>query len=155
MAEVFPPKRVQCWFGARAQLRISSSCLDCQSSDSSPEKLVLRGDQLFAGPELWTPTRQAEMLRHVQTKNNQEPVFKLSYPSLYVLQHSRKSVLLHHKDIRGFTFDCKPVGLTVEPHRTHKALELRQEVGQLRGEQSKKTWASVGRDLYIHSNNWS
>lgn len=59
-----------------------------------------------------------------------------SYPSQCVLYHSRKCVLLHHKYIRGLAFNCKPVGLTVVAHRTHKVLKLRQQVGQLKVQQN-------------------
>lgn len=54
-----------------------------------------------------------------------------SYPSERVLQHRRKRVLLHHKDVRGLTLDGEADGLAVEAHGTHKVLELGQQVGQL------------------------
>lgn len=90
-------------------------------------------------PKLSTGIGRHDVKRHFlygncfKWKRRQKP-----HPSQCVLQHSRKSVLLHDKQIRGLTFNREPVALAVELHGTHKVLELRQEVGQLRGNKAQR-----------------
>lgn len=61
-----------------------------------------------------------------------------SYQSQCSLEDGRESVFLHHKDVGRFALHCEPVGLTVEAHRTHKVLELGQQVSQLRAQQHRE-----------------
>ena len=46
------------------------------------------------------------------------------YPCEDGLDSEGKCVLLHHKDVRGFTVRGETVGLAVVLHRTYKILEL-------------------------------
>lgn len=61
-----------------------------------------------------------------------------SYQSQCSLEDGGESVFLHHKDVGRFALHCEPVGLTVEAHRTHKVLELGQQVSQLRAQQQHR-----------------
>lgn len=62
-----------------------------------------------------------------------------SYQSQCFLEHGGKSVLLHHKDVGRFALHREPVGLAVEAHRTHKVLELGQQIGQLQAQRKVLT----------------
>lgn len=88
------------------------------------------------------------LMSNVQIKEIKK---KKSYQSQGVLYDGRESVLLHHKDIRGLTHNCEPIGVTVEAHRTNKVLELRQEVGQLRGKPytTKDHWQALFYHLVV------
>lgn len=48
-----------------------------------------------------------------------------------VLHHGRERVLLQDEEVGGLTFHGEAVRLAVVAHRTHKVLELSEQVGQL------------------------
>lgn len=58
------------------------------------------------------------------------------YQSQCFLEHGGERVLLHHKDVGRFALHREAVGLAVEAHRTHKVLELGQQIGQLEAQKS-------------------